>query len=164
MAGKQKPLSERFWSYVDISDKCWNWTGPVTNYGYGRLHVGGRDGRDVGAHRIAWELLKGKIPSGLFVCHHCDNPRCVNPAHLFLGTQFDNMRDAGRKGRLPQQKYVGFCSGMRNGRSKLTDDDVRSIRKEYPLLCSHRKLAAKFGVSRSLIRFILNGENWKHVK
>jgi hypothetical protein len=164
MAGKQRPVSERFWSYVDISDQCWKWTGSVTNYGYGRLHIGGRDGRDVGAHRIAWELLKGRIPEGLYVCHHCDNPICVNPAHLFLGTQSDNMQDAGKKNRLPQQKYHGFCAGERNGRAKLTDAQVSAIRKEYQVVMSHRKLAAKYKVSRSIIRFILSGKNWKHVK
>jgi hypothetical protein len=164
MPPKQKPISERFWQYVSISDECWEWIGPLTNYGYGRLRVGGRNGHDMGAHRIAWELIKGKIPESLYVCHHCDNPACVNPAHLFLGTQFDNMQDAGKKKRLPQQKYPGFCAGVRNGRSKLTDEDVRSIRKEYSIVKSHRKLAAKYSVSRSLIRFILKGENWKHLK
>jgi len=86
-----------FWSKVQKSDGCWTWAGATWGRGYGAFK---HEGRQVYAHRFAWEMAKGPIPAGLFVCHHCDNPLCVRPDHLFLGTHTDNMRDASRKGRL----------------------------------------------------------------
>lgn len=86
----------RFWSNVRRSDGCWEWTGSKRGNGYGCLAVGGRQ---VGAHRVAWETQNGPIPEGLFVLHKCDNPPCVRPDHLFLGTAKDNAMDMARKGR-----------------------------------------------------------------
>jgi hypothetical protein len=88
------PLIERFWSKVDKTENCWEWTGALTPNGYGRL-------AHEGAHRVAYRLTYGDFDQGLFVCHRCDNPKCVRPDHLFLGTQFDNMRDCSTKGRRP---------------------------------------------------------------
>jgi hypothetical protein len=88
-----------FWSRVDASrgaDSCWSWTGALDSGGYGQC---GRDRRLHKTHRVAWMLTHGEIPDGLVVCHHCDNRRCCNPAHLFVGTQGDNVRDMVRKGR-----------------------------------------------------------------
>lgn len=99
---KQRPIAERFWEKVRKGDAgdCWEWTANRHQFGYGMFAV-----RNVPttAMRVAWELTYGPIPSGLHVCHHCDNPPCCNPAHLFLGTAKDNLGDAARKGRT--QRY-----------------------------------------------------------
>jgi HNH endonuclease len=87
--------ADRFWKYVKKENNCWLWTG-ATAKGYGDLQVGDKRQR---AHRISWMLHRGKIPKGMFVCHKCDNPPCVNPAHLFLGTNRDNILDCHLKGR-----------------------------------------------------------------
>lgn len=93
-----KPLPERFWKKVNKSDGCWEWTASVHHNGYGRIGQG--DAKSTLAHRCSYEMHYGSIPDGLYVCHRCDNRRCVRPDHLFLATQSENMLDAGRKGRL----------------------------------------------------------------
>lgn len=103
-------FEQRLWSWIDRSGgpaACWEWTGHVNRGGYGTLGRGRRDEKDVLAHRAAYEVTIGPIPAGLFVCHSCDNRRCCNPAHLFLGTNTDNMRDAERKGRVKNAAMVG---------------------------------------------------------
>ena len=98
---------QRFWEKVQKkSGGCWTWLGAKNNQGYGNFNVGGKFER---AHRIAYCLSIGEVPAGLFVLHHCDNPSCVNPKHLFLGTQKDNMQDCLKKGRFPvgeRKKWV----------------------------------------------------------
>lgn len=89
------PFEPYFWSQVDKTETCWNWTGNRYSCGYGRVHY---QGRRHPAHRVSYRLVVGEIPNGLFVCHHCDNKLCVNPKHLFIGTQKDNMQDWTKKG------------------------------------------------------------------
>lgn len=139
----------RFWSKVDLSqgnDGCWIWTGAHSKE-YGQL-VWNR--RVTYAHRIVWEIVYHQSPDEMMLCHHCDNPSCVNPQHLFLGTHADNMADRNTKNRQ--------ASGMRQGSAKLTDEQVAEIRQRYvPRLVSQRKLAREYGVSQMHIRRILNG-------
>src|SRR5689334_2841330 len=94
--------SPGFWSYVEKGPSCWNWKGARTELGYGLISVPPH-GRMMGAHRVAWALRHGAAPNDMFVCHKCDNPSCVNPDHLFLGTNSDNMRDCVAKGRHGNQ-------------------------------------------------------------
>ena len=104
-------LSERFWAKVEIIPfhGCWEWTASQNRLGYGLIH---EKRRMLKAHRVSWELHYGKvIPAGLFVCHHCDNPGCVNPSHLFLGTNTDNLRDMSAKGRSRGQKVTHCPNG-----------------------------------------------------
>ena len=113
-------IAERFWSKVRKTEGCWEWaagriTDPRGKSGYGNFYIGAKDGKKIEAvaHRVAWELTNGAIPEGLKVLHECDNPGCVRPDHLFLGTQKDNIADMISKGRRAD------FSGIRNGRSKL---------------------------------------------
>ena len=149
-----KTLSERFRSKIEQGEAgCINWVGFINQDGYGLL---GGSGRTDVAHRLAWALYIGKIPAGLCVLHKCDNRRCVNPAHLFLGTRADNARDRDKKQRQAR--------GERQGLSKLTAANVGKIRELLELGTYHnRDLALLFGVSITTIHKIKSRETWKHV-
>lgn len=103
---------DRFWSKVDKTGDCWTWTAYRDQAGYGRINV---DGTPVPAHRIAWVLAFGPIPEGMAVCHHCDNPPCVRPDHLFLGTRADNAADMVAKGRSTKGRRTPIPHGTRAG-------------------------------------------------
>lgn len=144
---------KRFWDKVDKSDDCWEWLAYKDKDGYGRFRV---DGQWVGAHRFVFEMKCGRIPAGMCVCHSCDNPSCVNPEHLWLGTHEDNLRDMAEKGRARCPGHKGES----NGRAKLTEEDVRGIRQlkePVPLI------AKCFGVSEGQIYRIRSGQHWAHI-
>ena len=142
---------ERFWSMVKRGgpDSCWEWQGHTIKDGYGAFHF---QGKRIIASRFAWILTYGEIPQGMCVLHKCDNPACVNPRHLFLGTQKDNMQDAVLKWRK---------SGPHNGRTKLTWPQVDTIRLLFQMGWSGYRLAKFFGVNYKTIWQILKGKTWK---
>ena len=157
---RRTPLEERFWKYVRRGDagECWNWTG-YKQKGYGAIHTGGTEGRLVQASRASWWIHFGPITDGRFVCHHCDNRACVNPAHLFLGTNSDNMRDMRSKGRAPSNTW---SRGERNGSAKLTAEVVATIRARFAGGgVTQKTLASEFGISKSSIHNIVRAKNWK---
>jgi len=155
MAKSIIPVKDRFlnlvdWSGVAAGCSCWNLIGSLVRSGYGRVHIGHR-GKIV-AHRVSYMLFNGQITDNLCVCHKCDNPRCVNPTHLFLGTAGDNVRDAVKKGRKPGLR------GERNNFCKLTSVQVKDIRGRYwPGMAA--ELAKEFCVSCRAITGIANREH-----
>lgn len=150
---------DKFWSSVAKGAGCWEWQGaklPRSGYGVAINTKIERRYVTIYAHRMSYELHIGPIPSGLYVCHHCDNPACVRPDHLFLGTPQDNMRDRDAKQRQ--------SCGTRYPHAKLTDDIVRSMRKRYAAgEVNQRQLSVELGVSGPSISRTLAGKSWKHV-
>lgn len=161
--GPKKPLEERFWEKVDkpsSEDACWLWTGSTVPFGYGQIGVV-TDGvyRPIHAHRVSWELHNGPIPDGMVICHSCDNPPCVNPKHLFLGTSADNNADAWAKGRAK----TPFVAGS-HYHAKLTEAQVIEIRQRYSAGgVLRRELAAEYGVSLGCIASVVSGRNWHYL-
>jgi len=150
---------DRFWRNVQKSTGCWEYKS-VRSDGYGLLGMGGRRGKQVFAHRYSWELHNGPIPSGdgyhgMVIMHKCDNPSCVNPDHLQLGTQADNVRDMDAKGRRINDQ----CRGSGHGMSRFTEDQVREIRASS---LNNAELGRIHGVPRQTIRYIRT-TGWKHV-
>ncbi len=152
--------AQRFWAKVQVGPGCWEWTGAKTSWGYGSLGVKcERTIRTVGAHRLSYLLHHGEIPAGLFVRHTCDNPSCVNPGHLLLGTHAQNVEDKVRRGRLPDQR------GEKNPYNKLNADAVRQILDllSGPSPPRQKDIAAQFGVARTTIGSIKQRKNWAHI-
>lgn len=158
---RRPALEERFWQKVDRSGGptgCWPWQGQHLAKGYGALKVGSlTDGtrRNALAHRISWELANGVAPEGLHVCHHCDNPPCVNPSHLFLGTASENHADKVSKGRQAR--------GERQGSSRLTTADVLRIRALALQGQKHADIGSLFGVRQTQVSRIVRRAQWRHV-
>lgn len=146
----------RFVSYVEKTAYCWRWTAGTFSNGYGQFRVGAKKVR---AHRAAYERLVGVIPPGKVVCHRCDNPLCVRPDHLFLGTALDNARDRDSKGRGAPPP-VTELHGSANPAAKLTRDDVRAILAASGHE-SQRSIAKRFGISQSQVGNILRGDAWR---
>lgn len=140
-------LADRFHEkYVpEPNSGCWIWVG-AERKGYGRLYYrkGGRQ-LPYAAHRLSYELHKGTIPSGMHVCHRCDNPSCVNPDHLFCGTDKDNVQDMIAKGRAPHQQYCHLASEIKNSPKGLT------------------ALAREYGLNKTTIWNIKTGRTWAHL-
>ena len=156
---------QRFWSRVDKSGptpdhapdigQCWVWTGYVDRCGYGKVMV---DRRKSLAHRVAYTAEYGPIPRGMCVCHHCDNPGCVRPGHLFAGSHAENMRDMGRKGRNAQPR------GERSAHAKMTADGVLLARSDYARgSATVNQLAARYGMTRQSMTAVIKRKTWRHV-
>lgn len=144
-----------FWSRAGITTEndCWNWTASKDAYGYGNMLWGDRV---LKAHRISYMLVCGSVPDDLCVCHTCDNRACVNPNHLWLGTNADNVRDKQQKGR------VGALKGEQHYNARLTQESVETIRNRYNNGgISYDKLAKEYGVSKSQIYNIVKGIKWQ---
>lgn len=145
-------------------DACWPWNGPKGRNGYGTFEINHTYG-GTNAHRFAWFLGNVSLPDGLYVCHHCDNRLCVNPKHLFLGTQKDNIRDCVRKGRHGRtnnpSRWQNILRGEKHPRVKLTEDQVREIRADPRAL---KAVACQYGVSESLISLIRHRHIWQVVQ
>lgn len=153
----RKTLADRFWEKVERRgpDDCWEWTAAVNEHGYGVMRPEGqRSGPTVKAHRVSL-MLAGVDVDGVVVRHSCDNPPCVNPAHLSVGTMADNSADMVSRDRHPR--------GSRSGTSKLTERQVVEIRVRQAAGELHRVLAAEYGVSRVTITNIVTGKTWRHV-
>ena len=148
-------VEERFWSKVDKRnpDECWNWKGSLFAGGYGQFSL--NHSTPVPAHRFSYELCNQPIPEGLYVCHTCDNRACVNPAHLWVGTQSENIKDMFRKGRdnHPHGEEVNW--------SKLTEQQVRDIREQTASGIYQYVVAEKYGICQSNVSRIVNRNSWK---
>lgn len=162
----------RFWLGVRSSkDGCWEWQRCRTPQGYGQVAV---DRVRWIAHRYSWHLHFGPIPRGLFVCHRCDNPPCVNPAHLFLGTHQDNMRDMAEKGRAARSKgrphgpsgvRTNFHShvGTKNPNGRLTEEAAKQIISRLATGELYTAIAADFPISHWAVAKIAQGRSWTHL-
>jgi len=152
------PAEVRFWANVRKTDTCWLWTGATATFGHGQFRV---EGRLRLASRFSWELHRGPIPDGLCVLHNCpggDDPACVNPEHLWLGTKGDNNLDRDRKGRSV------WPNGEAHYRAGLNDEQVAEIRQRYAAGgITHHQLADAYGSSKRAVGAIIRRQTWKHI-
>lgn len=149
---RSETIAIRLFLGSSIADRCWEWTGAKTAFGYGRYAVNNSSSP---AHRIAYKEFCGPIPDGFEVCHRCDNPSCINPLHLFLGSHQDNMTDMKTKGR------AGRACGEQQGSAKLKNADIIMIRSSS---LPSTKLGPMLGVSATRIQQIRKGKGWAHVQ
>ena len=153
LLASREVVERRFWQNVNKTDHCWLWIGSTKRGGYGQIAV---SNRNVSAHRFSYELAHGSLPENIFVCHRCDNPRCVRPDHLFIGTRTENMQDAKRKGRL--------ANGFRLPNTKLSELDVLTIRRIYrERRPRYKDIAMVFGVTTTAIGQLVRRESFAWV-
>ena len=151
-------ILNRFFSKVNKTADCWNWTAGTNSKGYGWFSLSGKRNY---AHRVSWEIHNGSIPEGnghhgTCVLHECDNRKCINPAHLFLGTQADNLADMAQKGRASK--------GEGRPAAKLTEAKVKEIRMWRELGCTLKSIGEAYGVHLTVIGGIISGRAWSHVE
>jgi hypothetical protein len=155
MANHLIPLSVKLERHTKDENGCWVWSANKDRDGYGVLTHHRK--KQLRAHRASYEFYKGAIPDGAFVCHSCDNPSCINPDHLFIGSPKDNTQDMIRKGRK------GTLLGSVHGMAKLTEEDVtgiRAAREKGELLAS---IATRYGISFQHVSLIARNKSWRHV-
>jgi hypothetical protein len=159
-------MEQRFLSKVNKTPTCWLWTAYLDNDGYGKFWI---DGRNINAHRVAYELWKGQIPDGMVMRHACDEPSCVNPEHLLFGTQADNIRDKVERGRQARgdTHRSRTCpeltrKGQNHHNSKITDDEVTWIRVLRGFY-KNVELAKMYGMTPTSMSKIVLGRSYKHI-
>ncbi len=169
----QNTREGHFWKRVDKSGDCWIWTGKKVGNGYGCFSHGTRGAvKHYRAHRFSYEWAYGPIPPGLQVLHRCDNPPCVNPAHLFLGTDKDNAADKMAKGRgiSGDRQWTRIypervLRGEQHSQARLTEEQVREIRRRYiPRKISCQQLASEYGVNWRTIHAVVSRQTWRHIE
>jgi len=173
---KEEPIGQKFWAKIDrngpivsyVGTPCWIWQGARDTHGYGQLRI---NRALTLVHRFSYELHYGPILENMAVCHSCDTRLCINPAHLWLGTKGDNVRDMEKKGRAyhPRGENSGArkkpetrARGERQGSAKLTNKSVIEIRESHPKI-TYNQLAGQYHVSRTTIVRIVKRESWKHI-
>jgi hypothetical protein len=156
---------ERFWKNVEKreANECWNWIAGKNKKGYGVMYIGRLNGGSALAPRVSWTLHFGTIPDSLLVCHKCDNPTCVNPKHLFLGTMKDNAQDMAKKGRSNLGKKT-YYRGELIASSKLTEKDVINIKRMLSCDLSCASISRKYNITPEAISRIKVGQNWAWVE
>lgn len=151
----------RFLPKVERGSSCWEWQGKRDRNGYGRFKI---EYKEHFAHRLAYEIEFGEIPEGLRVLHRCDNPPCCNPAHLFAGTQADNVADMISKQRDLEGREKARRQGERHHKAQLSEDDVRAIRTQRGQGRICREIAEDFGVTREAVQSIVDRRKWRHIQ
>ena len=158
MVFRPEKVIERFWSKVDRSGECWEWTAYRMANGYGTFSPG--PGQRALAHRFIEEYMNGPLEDGMIVMHICDNPACVRPSHLRRGTQADNLADMRSKNRGVAPPLI---TGTRHHSNKLSEDDVRAIRLRRAAGEKGSVIARDFGISNVMVYDIAKGKKWKHI-
>lgn len=150
------PIEQRLWRKTSVlgEDDCWPWNGFRLPSGHGQISRGRAGQGHKGSHVVAWEAINGPVPEGLCVCHHCDNPPCCNPKHLFLGTNLDNIKDMIAKGRNPKGEALA---------KKLNNTSVLEIRARRAKGETCLSIAKDFNISRSMVGHIAQGRQWAHL-